>query len=194
MGWNNHKPPSFFSFTFLLYTDIQCMKISNSVRLLPVLLVEQNLYDDQMSSTVQGREYELFLQDQAFPPSCDLAPHPPSPTSHVSNLDRRHTGRLRKRGNLLMGGGRSQIIWRRESLDLYKSFNTFQYKACESEKSLWCSWRIESQESKFYKSVKALFNTRKSIYEYEYIFVHVDRIFRFLIWNLTSWCSYVVIP
>ncbi len=47
-----------------------------------------------------------------------LLPHPlPSP---VSKLDRRHTGRLRKRDNLLTEeGGR-----RRESLVFYKSFNT----------------------------------------------------------------------
>ncbi len=43
---------------------------------------------------------------------------------------RLHTGRLRKRDNLLTGEGgtvwgRSQVIRRRESLVLYKSFNTF---------------------------------------------------------------------
>jgi hypothetical protein len=52
-----------------------------------------------------------------------LLPHPVPPFP-VSELERRHTGRLRKRANL--GYGRSQIIHvqRRESLFLYKSFNT----------------------------------------------------------------------
>jgi hypothetical protein len=60
----------------------------------------------------------------------DLAP-PQSPvptpsTSPVSKLDRRQTGRLRKRDNLLTGeGGEGQIIRRRDSLVLYQSFNTF---------------------------------------------------------------------
>jgi hypothetical protein len=39
---------------------------------------------------------ERFIEDQAYSPS-------PSPPFHVSNLDRRHTGRLRKRDNLLTG-------------------------------------------------------------------------------------------
>jgi hypothetical protein len=63
----------------------------------------------------------------AFSPQNDLAPHKPIPPSPVSKLDRRHTGRLRKRGNLLRGGGVgewSQIIRQRESRVLYKSFNT----------------------------------------------------------------------
>ncbi len=56
-----------------------------------------------------------------------LAYPPPSP---VSKLDPRHTGRLRKRNNLLKGEdgrgcARSQIIRRLESL-VYKSFNTFR--------------------------------------------------------------------
>jgi len=51
----------------------------------------------------------------------------PSPPSPVNNkLELRHAGILRKRDNLLKGegGGRGQIIRRRESLVLYKSFNT----------------------------------------------------------------------
>ncbi len=45
--------------------------------------------------------------------------------STYSFVCERHTGRLRIRDNLLMGGGgRSQNIWRRECLVLYKSFNT----------------------------------------------------------------------
>ncbi len=57
-----------------------------------------------------------------------LAPPPPhAPTfSPVRKLDRRLTGGLRKRDNLHTerGRGRSQILRQRESLVLYKSFNT----------------------------------------------------------------------
>jgi hypothetical protein len=45
----------------------------------------------------------LFTEDQAFSPSYfGLLPHPPP---SVSKLDRRHIRRLRKRENLLTGGG-----------------------------------------------------------------------------------------
>ncbi len=53
----------------------------------------------------------------------------PSPPSPFRKLDRRHTGRLRKRDNLLKGwggggeGAGSRIIRPQESLVLYKSFN-----------------------------------------------------------------------
>jgi hypothetical protein len=54
-----------------------------------------------------------------------LSPSPPPP---VSKLDGQHVEKMRKRDNMLMGeGGRSQIIGRRESLVLYKSFNTLWY-------------------------------------------------------------------
>jgi hypothetical protein len=48
-----------------------------------------------------------FRVSQAFSRLYDLAPHPPRPP--VSKLDPRHTGRLRKRDNLLPGerGGRA---------------------------------------------------------------------------------------
>jgi hypothetical protein len=46
----------------------------------------------------------MIIENQAFSPSYDLAPPSPSPSSPVSKLDQRHTGRLRKR-DLLMGEG-----------------------------------------------------------------------------------------
>jgi hypothetical protein len=72
------------------------------------------------------RELELFIEDQAFSPSYDWLPSPP-PFSKL--VDRRHTGKRRKRDNLLTGEGgeggkRSQIIRRQESLVRYESFNT----------------------------------------------------------------------
>jgi hypothetical protein len=52
---------------------------------------------------------ECIIEDQAFSPSYDLSPLPPPipppPTSTVSKLDRRHTGRLRKGDNFLRVGG-----------------------------------------------------------------------------------------
>ncbi len=47
---------------------------------------------------------ELFIVDQAFSPSYDLAPPTPSPLS-LSKLDRGHTGRLRKTDNFMTGEG-----------------------------------------------------------------------------------------
>jgi hypothetical protein len=48
------------------------------------------------------------------------------PNSDASYLDRRYTGRLKKRDNSLTGEGRgrSRIIRLQKSLALYKSFNT----------------------------------------------------------------------
>jgi hypothetical protein len=53
----------------------------------------------------------------------------PLPPSTLSKVDRRLTGRLRKRDKLLTGEGRrgwawSRIVRQQESLALYKSFNT----------------------------------------------------------------------
>jgi hypothetical protein len=50
---------------------------------------------------------ERYMEAQAFLRSYDSAPRPPPPSpSHVSMLDRPHTGRLGKRDNLLTGEGR----------------------------------------------------------------------------------------
>jgi hypothetical protein len=69
---------------------------------------------------------EWFIEGQAFLRSYDLAPRPPP--SPFSKRDRRHTGRLRKKDNLLTGDGvrgwaKNQNIEPQGSLALYKSFN-----------------------------------------------------------------------
>jgi hypothetical protein len=73
-----------------------------------------------------------FLEVVRF---CDFAPRaPPSLFSPVSNLDRRHTGKLRKRNKLLKGGrgwARNPIIQPQESLVLCKSF--IEYSLLETE-------------------------------------------------------------
>ncbi len=76
------------------------------------------------------REYWMIYRRPGFIAVYDFFdPHPTTlPPAPVSKLERRHTGSLRKRDNLLTGEGgrgwgRSQIIRQRESLVLYKSFN-----------------------------------------------------------------------
>ncbi len=62
---------------------------------------------------------------------CPLPP-PPSP---VSELNRRHTGRLRKKDNLLTGErGRSKIIRRGERLVLYNILNTLWLRTDQRKK------------------------------------------------------------
>jgi hypothetical protein len=58
-------------------------------------------------------------------------PRPPSPLS--PQLDRRHTGRLRKRANLLTGGGRDGRG--AESYDRKKAWSSVIFN------SLWCGLR-----------------------------------------------------
>ncbi len=73
------------------------------------------------------RVYWIIYRGLGFLAVVSFGP-PPPPGSLVSKLEWRHTGRLRKIGNLLTGGeggwGRRQIIGRRESRFFYKSFNT----------------------------------------------------------------------
>ncbi len=80
--------------------------------------------------TYKPESIEWFTESQAFLHSCDLVPPPPpSPAAVISTHGiedwERETGEGR-------GGGRrwarSQIIQPRESLVLYKSFNTLCYK------------------------------------------------------------------
>jgi hypothetical protein len=67
-------------------------------------------------------------EDQPFSPSYDLAPPPaPTPSSPARKLDRRHTGGLRKRDNLLMGerggcGGGAR------SLDIEKAWSSINHE------------------------------------------------------------------
>ncbi len=72
---------------------------------------------------------QRVIEDQAFSPSCGLFTPPPPPPSPVSKLDWRLRIRLRKRDNLLTGVGGQGCgggpnLTTRESLVLYKSFNT----------------------------------------------------------------------
>ncbi len=80
-------------------------------------------------------EWFSTVENQAFSPSYDLAPRPPPPASAVSNLDRRHTGRLRNRATcwLERGGG----VWARswimnytdgENKVIYRSIHTYALK------------------------------------------------------------------
>jgi hypothetical protein len=79
------------------------------------------------SSGCWAESIERFIEGQAFLRLYDSAPHPPPPPPLVSKLDRRHTGRQRKRVNLLTGegddgGGRGAEPYE-ESLVLYTSLN-----------------------------------------------------------------------
>ncbi len=73
----------------------------------------------RVAQKVQPESVDWFIEDQAPP----LHPNPPS---LVIKLGWRHTGRLRKRDNLLTGEGVGEEPNRttRERLVLYKSFNT----------------------------------------------------------------------
>ncbi len=52
---------------------------------------------------IQPESIKLFIEGQAFSQSYDSAPCPSPPPSYVSKLDRRYTGRLRKRDNMQSG-------------------------------------------------------------------------------------------
>ncbi len=69
-----------------------------------------------------AKSSELFIEDQAFSPSYDLAPTPPPPPRQ--ELDRRHTGKLRKRDNSLKAEGEGKELNHTTAGVLYKSFNT----------------------------------------------------------------------
>ncbi len=98
------------------------------------------------SRTFFLRCIEWVIEDQTFSPSY-YSPSPSHPLQPLqpfpsvsSTGDTQEEGRLRKRDNLVMGWGRSQIKRRRESLVLYKSFSTL----C----SMYCTWCIQNQIEK----------------------------------------------
>ncbi len=77
-----------------------------------------------------GESIDIFIEEQAFSPSYDLAHlNPPlPPTSHISKFSLSQSlcmspVELTGEGGV-RGWGRSQIIRRRERLVLYKLFNT----------------------------------------------------------------------
>ncbi len=91
----------------------------------------------------QIREYWMIYRRQAF--SRVRRPPPPCP-SPVSKLDQRHTGRLRKRHNLLMGKGGEEGVGEepnQESLGLCKSFNNL----CRSSSHLRASFVVKQFNS-----------------------------------------------
>ncbi len=70
---------------------------------------------------------ELFIENQAFSRSYDLAPPPPPPPPpSVSSTG--HTQGRRERG--LSGWGKIHIMRRREIPVLYRSFNTLSIPGC----------------------------------------------------------------
>jgi hypothetical protein len=70
----------------------------------------------------------MIIEDQAFSPSYNWAPHPPPFVSKSSLFISRHVCRrsslLTGEGGGGRGWGRSQIVRLRERLALYKSINT----------------------------------------------------------------------
>jgi hypothetical protein len=88
------------------------------------------------STVMDGiREYRMTYRGPGFLVVVWCGPSPPG------KLERRHTGRLRKRDKLLMRKGegewaRNRIIQLQESLVLYKSFNTLRMAHSTWNKSL----------------------------------------------------------
>ncbi len=84
-----------------------------------------------------------------------------SPAPPVSNLDRRHKGRLRQLDDGRWGGeGRAQSRRQRESLVLYKSFNTL----CSSRSNMACVCIPDMQRRIYYifiSSRKVFANTKR---------------------------------
>ncbi len=84
----------------------------------------------RMKDFCQRVSSQWITEEQAFFPSYDLAPPPSLPSVLYSSTGtHRKTEKERQladgRGG--RGGGRSQIIWRRESLVLYTTFNSLWF-------------------------------------------------------------------
>ncbi len=90
-------------------------------------------HPDNVTSNIQSESIEWCLEDQAFSPSYDLTPPHPLPLGSTVSFSVLLcvAGRFYGRGERRVWG-RSQII-RRESLVLYKSFNTLYIQPC----SMW---------------------------------------------------------
>ncbi len=120
-----HKPPLYQSLgvtndlsRFFLYTAFSLLFISDPRISLTSLILK--IFSSLLSfpshppTTPPIREYTYLMiyRGPGFLTVYDLAPPPSSLPSPVSKLDRRHTGRLRKRENFLTeegaGGGRSR--------------------------------------------------------------------------------------
>jgi hypothetical protein len=99
---------------------------------------------------LKAESIERFVEDQAFSPSCDLAPSP-TPSPHVSKLSLFLSSCVspvelidgRKRGEGL-GEEPNQIIRRRESLVLFKSFNTLWVKGKEGRIAVYLEKYLKS--------------------------------------------------
>ncbi len=94
-------------------------------------LTAQSHTHNETVTESHAENIELFIDDQAFSPSYDLAPPSPTPVSKLSLF---LSLPVCRRSSLLTGEGgrgweRSQIIRRRESLVIYKSFNTLRSQA-----------------------------------------------------------------
>ncbi len=104
---------------------------------------------------------------------------PPLPST-VAKVGRRHTGRLRKRDNMLtgereMGWARSQIIRPQETLALYKAFNTL----CLGP---------STPTSRFMLDISALFKKCLDIISFCKAFKHVRKnIFRIFFIQYCYW-------
>jgi hypothetical protein len=104
---------------FILFrTFISYITVQYSILLFPI--IRAYFCWEDLSFILFPESIEYFIDGQALSPSYDLAP--PSP---ISKLDRRHTGRLRKRDNLLTwgGGGRGAKSYDCEKALFFKSFN-----------------------------------------------------------------------
>ncbi len=74
--------------------------------------------------TAKGIEW--LIEDQAFLPYRRSSPTP-DPLSQVRKLDRRHTGRLRKRNNILLGDGGQGGVGGDKSYDGEKAWSSVNH-------------------------------------------------------------------
>ncbi len=129
---------------------------------MPRQFCRQRWRNDNIFMELLWESDEWFIKDQAYLPSYGLAPTqlPPS----LSRQCARHTGRQRKTGEGGKTWGRSQIIRRRESLVLNKSFNTL--------------WQLTVFKSNFLNSwYRSSFDSLKNTYQIilvSWIFVEDD--------------------